>query len=230
MIKAELQIRKKALQNHDFPSEDIINEFLQSPQMPEKLCMTWQQPNIVKFVNTLSKQLQWPEIYCFQKILPLLTRWQLLALCIDSSTKFSKGSVYPVKIRKKRVLKGIESYEILWEDRDKCFDALFPEEEVKAFEIEHPTEGIESIWCTVEPKGLVEQAYPCIVDEFLESTLKKKKSTKATKSRKKEIAENTPRQLKKSKSKHNTSLNDMSGLLEAIEEVQKSKYFAEQIF
>ncbi|XP_063696741.1 flap endonuclease GEN-like [Culicoides brevitarsis] len=223
IIKAELQIRKKALVQEDFPQEDIIEEFLQEPQLPDsrELDMDWKQPNIVKFVKTLSKLLQWPEIYCFQKILPILTRWQLTALSKDPHTKFTRGSVYPSKIVKKRVLKGVESYEILWEDTDKCFDAIFSVEEIKAFEIEHPKEGLDLLWSTVEPKILVEKAYPAIVERYLELTQKPKKTT--TRRKKQVDGENTPRIRKKAKKAQNSSLNDMSGLIEAINDVEKSK-------
>uniref|UniRef100_A0A336LP61 CSON010128 protein n=1 Tax=Culicoides sonorensis TaxID=179676 RepID=A0A336LP61_CULSO len=226
IIKAELQIRKKALICEKFPQEDIIEEFLQEPNLPDKseLCTEWQQPNIVKFVKSLSKLLQWPEIYCFQKILPILTRWQLIALNKNPMIIFTKGSVQPEKIRKKRVLKGVESYEIVWYDADKCFDAIFSSEEVRAFELEHPKEGIEALWSTIEPKLLVEKAYPGLVDEFLKGTLQKKKSTKVSRKKKDALGdENTPRIRKKTKKAQDSSLNNMSGLLEAINQVAQSK-------
>lgn len=226
-IKAELQIRKKALVTENFPPDDIINEFLQEPKLPENstLQMKWKQPNIVKFTKSLSKLLQWPEIYCFQKILPLLTRWQLVTLSKNPSTCFTRGAVYPDKIRKKRVLKGVESYEILWHDTDKCFDAIFPEEDLKAFELEHPKEGIDELWITIEPKILVEKAYPTLVEKFLEGTLKKKTSSKRSR-RKKEVLgeENTPRVKKKTKKVQNSSLNDMGDMIDAINDVRKSKF------
>lgn len=228
IIKAELQVRKKALVSETFPQEDIIEEFLQDPKLPNRneLNINWKQPNIVKFVNSLSKLLQWPEIYCFQKILPILTRWQLTALSEKPSTKFTRGSVHPEKITKKRVLKGVESYEILWQDSDRCFDAIFPEEELKAFLAEHPKEGLDALWSTIEPKLLVEKAYPNLVERFLEQTLQKKKSSKGTRRKKETLGEeNTPRVRKKSKKAQNNSLNDMSGLVEAINDVAKSKFF-----
>lgn len=180
-------------------------------------------------MKSLSKSLQWPEIYCFQKILPIQTRWQLTALSKDPFSKFTRGSLHPDKIQKKRVLKGVESYEILWQDADRCFDAIFSEEEVRAYEAEHPKEGIQALWSTVEPKLLVEKAYPCLVDRFHEQTLQKKKSGKGTRRKKETVgAENTPRVRKKSKEAINTSLNDLSGLVEAINDVEKSKSYAQR--
>lgn len=49
VIKTELQIRKKAMADEKFPSQEIINEFLQDPG-PVSLQLDWCQPNLSKFV------------------------------------------------------------------------------------------------------------------------------------------------------------------------------------
>lgn len=49
-IKAELQIRKKALMDENFPSQEIIDEFFQPPIGMADLDLNWNQPNVVKFV------------------------------------------------------------------------------------------------------------------------------------------------------------------------------------
>lgn len=49
-LKSELQIRKKAMQCDDFPSEEIIDEFMQDPIDMSPLQLDWSQPNLVKFV------------------------------------------------------------------------------------------------------------------------------------------------------------------------------------
>lgn len=50
--------------------------------------------------------LQWNEIYCFQKFLPLLTRWQCTHNDYKNDLKLY-GSISPKYIKKKRVPKGI---------------------------------------------------------------------------------------------------------------------------
>lgn len=50
IIKTELQIRKKAMIDDKFPSQEIIDEFLQDPGPVSALQLDWCQPNIVKFV------------------------------------------------------------------------------------------------------------------------------------------------------------------------------------
>lgn len=50
-IKNELAIREKALKDPDFPSQDIINEFLtRKDKIPESLDLSWVQPNLIAFV------------------------------------------------------------------------------------------------------------------------------------------------------------------------------------
>lgn len=48
-IKLELKIRNKALENKNFPSEAIIEEFLKVPKCPE-VSAKWTLPNINAFV------------------------------------------------------------------------------------------------------------------------------------------------------------------------------------
>lgn len=49
-LKSELQIRKKAMQIDDFPSQEIIDEFMQEPNDMSSVQLNWCQPNVVKFV------------------------------------------------------------------------------------------------------------------------------------------------------------------------------------
>lgn len=49
-IKAELQIRKKAMQIDNFPSQEVINEFFQEPSDLIELDLRWKQPNLLKFL------------------------------------------------------------------------------------------------------------------------------------------------------------------------------------
>lgn len=49
-IKTELQIRKKAMQVDGFPSQEVIDEFLQQPIELSSLQLEWGQPNLVKFL------------------------------------------------------------------------------------------------------------------------------------------------------------------------------------
>lgn len=52
-IKTELQIRKKAISNEDFPPEDIIDEFMRKSNNPKAMNLEWCQPNIIKFIVSI---------------------------------------------------------------------------------------------------------------------------------------------------------------------------------
>lgn len=81
----------------------------------------------------MSHLLQWDEIYCFQKFLPLLTRWQLFHYGSGNVKLPLKGNVTPDYIKKRRTPKGIASYEIIWKDDEKCFEGLIPAEQIVAY-------------------------------------------------------------------------------------------------
>lgn len=55
-IKSELQIRKKALVDDNFPSQEIIDEFFQTPIEMTDLKLEWNQPNVVKFLVFVNNQ------------------------------------------------------------------------------------------------------------------------------------------------------------------------------
>jgi hypothetical protein len=46
-------MRKKALQNEDFPSQAIVDEFLHRQPLP-KLDFSWKQPDIVRFIVSVN--------------------------------------------------------------------------------------------------------------------------------------------------------------------------------
>lgn len=213
------------MQSDDFPSEEIIEEFMQEPIDMSPLQLDWCQPNVVKFVvsvfrfenylpltqkifkimgtfylqKMMGKLIQWDEIYCFQKFLPLLTRWQLHHADSDSTNQILRGSVQPDFIKKKRTPKGVPSYEIIWKDDEGCFESLIPDDQLKTFystnKEKSETEALQILWSTIEPIDLVEKAYPELVSQFEESKAKgkskKAKKPQEAKGAKSRAAKNT---------------------------------------
>ncbi|XP_017070576.1 flap endonuclease GEN [Drosophila eugracilis] len=169
-IKAELTLRKKALISPDFPNEEIISEFLSEPSSIPNLNLNWRQPNLVKFIKQIGHLLQWPEIYCFQKFFPILTRWQV------QQSQQEKVLIQPLEIIKKRTVKGVASLELRWHDPSGCFKGLIPDKQISEFEVEHP-KGIEELYYTIEPLNMLETAYPDLVAAFLKSKEKPSKKT-----------------------------------------------------
>lgn len=167
------------------------------PEIPE-IPKAWGEPNIVSFVRNSGKLLEWSEIYCFQKFLPLLTRWQIK--CGGDNTL-----IEPDFIVKKRVLKGVPSLEVVWKDSKKSFEGLIPDTDLNTFLQEHPR-GLQELYSTIEPIDLMEKKYPDLVAIYLlsiEKPLKPKRTKKQ------------PTKTKKTK----TALTDMSTLLLATEEI-----------
>lgn len=160
----------------------------------------------------MSSLLQWEEIYCFQKFLPLLTRWQLFHYGSSSQNLPLRGNVWPDFIKKKRAPKGIASYEIVWKDDQKCFDGLIPTSQIETYlslkGCANDDEALQSLWSTIEPIDLVEKAFPDLVEKFLQSKIKPKKA-KA----------NVRKPTKRTKKIANNSLHDMSSLQQAIDDI-----------
>ncbi|XP_050068853.1 flap endonuclease GEN [Anopheles maculipalpis] len=177
-IKTELDIKRKALKDPDFPHEPIINEFLTRPCELPALDLSWRQPNLVKFINSLSTYLQWNELYCFQKLLPLFTRWQVYEKK-HPTAKRSNVYLEPDFIKKKRSPKGIASYEIVWKDAQNMFGGLIPQEQIDCYLVEAGN-TLESLWSTIEPHDLVQEAYPELVEAFVATKTKASRKKKAT--------------------------------------------------
>lgn len=136
----------------------------------------------------MGSTLQWNEIYCFQKFLPLLTRWQLHHLGSESNSSSTHGFVEPDMIKKKRAPKGVPSYEIIWKDSHKIFHGLIPDNQIETNYSTSKSKDIheaeQTLWSTIEPVDLVENAYPDLVDKFLQSKSKSKVKAKKDKSEK----------------------------------------------
>lgn len=160
----------------------------------------------------MSSLLQWEEIYCFQKFLPLLTRWQLFHFGSCSQNLPLRGNVWPDFIKKKRAPKGVASYEIIWKDEQKCFDGLIPTTQIETYlslkGCANDEEVLQSLWSTIEPIDLVEKAYPDLVEKYLQSKIKPKK-TKA----------NARKPAKRTKKIADSSLHDMSSLQQALDQI-----------
>lgn len=131
----------------------------------------------------MGSTLQWNEIYCFQKFLPLLTRWQLHHLGSKSNSSPSHRLIEPDIIKKKRSPKGVPSYEIIWKDSGKQFLGLIPDNQMKTYystcKSKDTNEADQMLWSTIEPVDLVEKAYPDLVERFLQT--KSKTRTKQVK-------------------------------------------------
>lgn len=181
--KNEIQIRKKALTKADFPSEKLISEFLEEKDTITKqianLKFQWKCPNLIKFIEFAAIHLEWDELYAFEKILPLVTRWHLL----NPKNRDVNNFVPEAKtIQKKRQQKGKNCYQVLWHDPKNYYSQVISDIRENAKE-EHGNEYVvnfDNVWVTIESSDLMESVYPKLVVEFLKSkskhVIKKRKS------------------------------------------------------
>nr|CAD7423931.1 unnamed protein product [Timema monikensis] len=173
VVSLELGIRKKALQDPKFPSQDMMDEFLRTRDMPQ-VDMTWSQPKILDFIvrpgrlNYLLfikgerwaektgrysvRLLSWTEDYALDKFLPLLTRWHLLHA---AKTSNHHQLVSALSIVRKRVQRGVACLEVVWDDVGGWLSNVALERK-----------GDEVMLVTVEPRELLERAYPCLIEDF----------------------------------------------------------------
>lgn len=236
IIKTELSIRSKSLLDPEFPDETLIKEFMERKDNVSSLNLKWKQPDLLKFVvsylystshNKLTnkyfqqfavKFLTWDEVYAFEKILPILTRWQVSNPQIIRNNP--KNILTPDRIKKARTPKGVLSYEIIWSDPKEYFRSVIPEDKLV-------TQDLEKLWSTIEPQGLVEQTYPDLVEVFVQSKTKPKKVAKRKKKTTVddlgEMLQNTsitetkpkkprkPRRMKKEAEKENLEMQALEG-------------------
>lgn len=66
----ELNIRRKALQDESFPSQDVIDEFsgVETMPVPEKVPLEWTQPNLIQFMVCFCFFF-FSSSYCFSKVI-----------------------------------------------------------------------------------------------------------------------------------------------------------------
>lgn len=168
----------------------------------------------------MGRQLEWREIYAFQKVFPLLTRWQLEQRDATLVSRSQRGFVVPQCIKKKRNPKAIPCYEILWKDEHNYFREIFPDEQMQDFLLENEN-NMDSLWTTIEPAALVDRVYPELVAAFEEEKLAKKQKPKA-----KRGAVKPPPATKKTKpkkSKPSESLNDFSAMQTELDAIPVKK-------
>lgn len=114
--------------------------------------------------------MEWESDYAFKKILPLSTRWQLI------NNKYL--DFLPEKILKKKVLKGVPSYEILWSIKNEGLTVLIQCNENENEEIS-----------TIEPQILITEKLNHLHENYIKEIENEK--TRKKEEKKKEKAKKT---------------------------------------
>lgn len=167
LLKHEETIKKKCAelgQETDFWEdvfEKVISEFLTScsKKFDHLRLYNFACPDITKFVPLCVKKLAWTEEYCIEKVLPLISRWQI-------QTKCRETVIIPESIVKQRTVSGIPSLVVRWR-----WNGATPEQAPETFE-------------TCEPRIFLQDVCSDAIEKFDEA---KKKPAKAKTTRKKVV-------------------------------------------
>ncbi|ELW71998.1 Flap endonuclease GEN like protein 1 [Tupaia chinensis] len=142
----------------------VIEEFLSSKDKLGKI-IRYQRPDLLLFQRFTLEKMEWPNHYACEKLLVLLTRYDMIERKLGRK---NSNQLQPVRIVKTRIRNGVHCFEIEWEK---------PEHYV----VDDKQCG-ELGLLTVEEESLFEAAYPEIVTDYQKQKLeikgKKQKSTK----------------------------------------------------
>ncbi|KAK3742364.1 hypothetical protein QZH41_019300, partial [Actinostola sp. cb2023] len=118
MSKIERNVKKKALRIPGFPNREVIDEFLSPNLKTQNLTIPkgYKCPDLKGVQDFCWRYLEWPEDYTREKILPLVTYWQMNRCVVTGRT--DSGVTAPERIVKSRVQNKIECYEVMWRNKD----------------------------------------------------------------------------------------------------------------
>ncbi|XP_031213408.1 flap endonuclease GEN homolog 1 [Mastomys coucha] len=160
----ENNIKKKACSCEGFPFHEVIQEFLLNKNKMLKP-IRYQRPDLLLFQRFTVQKMEWPSHYACEKLLVLLTRYDMIERKLGRKTS---SQLQPIRIVKPRIRSGVHCLEVEWEK---------PEHYVV-----EDTEPGELNLLTVEEASLFEAAYPDVVAIYQkqqsETKGKKQKSMK----------------------------------------------------
>lgn len=193
LILNEISLRKKALQDENFPNQELIDEFLiRKDSVPTKLDVTWKQPQISQFIDFMHKHVCWEPQYAFEKIFTLITRWQLTHLSdFTLDERLSMTDLFiPDSIKKIRNIRSVASYEIIWNKEHAVIEMLKEYKEQTNESADDGDDVDDSLLTSIEPQDLVLKCYPKLVEVY-ENTRNVKTKKRTANSRRKQATTNT---------------------------------------
>ncbi|OAD54035.1 Flap endonuclease GEN [Eufriesea mexicana] len=210
LLLNEIALRKKALCVEGFPNQELIDEFLiRKDPTPRKIDIQWKQPQINKFIDFMERHLSWEPQYAFEKMFPLITRWQLIHLPnISAEERLRIPDLYiPEAIKKVRNIRSVASYEIIWKTDNNTIQKI-KEYIALSNENDDSDTNILSELTSIEPQTAVQTCYPELVEVFENArNAKAKKRRIKTKAQDGTDAKNGKRKPEKRRQKKNEKDN-----------------------
>ncbi|XP_055110143.2 flap endonuclease GEN homolog 1 isoform X1 [Symphalangus syndactylus] len=153
LSEVENNIKKKACSCEGFPFHEVIQEFLLNKDKLVKV-ITYRRPDLLLFQRFTLEKMEWPSHYACEKLLVLLTRYDMIERKLGSR---NSNQLQPIRIVKTRIRNGVHCFEIEWEK---------PEH----YAMEDKQHG-EFALLTIEEESLFEAAYPEIVAVYQKQKL-----------------------------------------------------------
>ncbi|XP_033752016.1 flap endonuclease GEN homolog 1-like [Pecten maximus] len=167
----ESLVRKKALVVQDFPQVPVIDEFLTSRDKCPSAIKSWKRPQIADLQKFALDKMEWVVEYTLEKVLPLVTLWDMTFICKRTSSSERSGLLQPARIVKSRTRQGVQCYEVEWHKPET--DTISP----------------QTVYTTIETQDLFSKCYPHFVKQYDEQMAAKK--TKGKSRKKKDVEEET---------------------------------------
>ncbi|XP_062927228.1 flap endonuclease GEN homolog 1 [Mobula hypostoma] len=181
-------IKKKATACEYFPFEEVIQEFLISKEQPIQKAQ-WRRPKLLLLQNFVLDKMEWPRHYTCEKVLPLLSHYDMTERRLG---KKDTGHLQPVRIVKIRIRNGIPCFEIQWEKPEHY---VFSNEQ---------SEDSQNTVTTIEEQLLFGTAYPDITAQFhREKAEGKEKKHQKSKNKKRDRAVPVPDEISQLMSRMN---------------------------
>ncbi|KAM4043263.1 LOW QUALITY PROTEIN: flap endonuclease GEN homolog 1 [Anomaloglossus baeobatrachus] len=149
----EYTLKMKAKKREGFPYPEVIEEFLINKDKLVKV-IKWMRPSLLCFQNFALERMEWPKHYSSEKVLILLTYYDMHE---RKAGRIHDAQLQAVRIVKTRIRNGIPCLEIEWV---KPVGYVFPDD--------HPP---DAPLVTIEEESLFAEAYPQIVDLFQKDKL-----------------------------------------------------------
>ncbi|XP_051881296.1 flap endonuclease GEN homolog 1 isoform X2 [Pristis pectinata] len=173
-------IKKKAKACEHFPFKEVIREFLISKDQPIQKPQ-WRRPKLLLLQNFALDKMEWPRHYTCEKVLPLLSHYDMMERRLG---KRDPCHLQPVSIVKTRVRNGTPCFEIQWEKPEHY---VYPSEQ---------SEDSQGTVTTIEERLLFETTYPDITAQFHEGKAEEKeKKHQKSKSKKKDKTTTVPDEI-----------------------------------
>ncbi|XP_036891339.1 flap endonuclease GEN homolog 1 [Sturnira hondurensis] len=173
LVALENNIKRKACSCEGFPFHEVMEEFLLNKDKLVEVVKN-RRPDLLLFQRFTLEKMEWPNHYACEKLLVLLTHYDMLERKLG---RRNSNQLQPIRIVKNRIKNGVHCFEIEWEKPEHY-----------AVDDKNGELALQ----TIEEESLFEAAFPEIVAVYQKQKLeikKKKKESMKTKPKENNLGE-----------------------------------------